>query len=120
MAPIRFTIFRFVIKRFGNYRGVRPLTQAFDVGLNILTMVTAPSVHHAIDQIRREIATTPAIGSITPLDEFATAATNLLPFLAHDITSQVESVLAQSKRLSCTSVSVAVGQIAVFLRLFEG
>ena len=44
MAPIRFTIFRFVIKRFGRYRGVRPLKQAFDVGLNILTMVTAPSV----------------------------------------------------------------------------
>jgi hypothetical protein len=54
MAPIRFTIFRFVIKRFGRYRGVRPLTQAFDVGLNILTMVTAPSVHHAIGKIRRD------------------------------------------------------------------
>jgi hypothetical protein len=54
------------------------------------------------------------------LDEFATAATNLIPFLVHDVTSQVESVLAQSKRLSCTLVSVAVGQIAVFLRFFEG
>lgn len=30
MAPIRLTIFRVVIKRFGRYCGVRPLTQAFD------------------------------------------------------------------------------------------
>jgi hypothetical protein len=54
------------------------------------------------------------------LDKFATAATNLLPFLAHDVTSQVESVLAQSKRLSCTLVSAAVGQIAAFLGFLEG
>src|SRR5947209_8098551 len=46
--------------------------------------------------------------------------TNLFPFLAHDVTSQVESVPAQSKRLSCTSVSVAVGQSAAFFRFFEG
>lgn len=44
MAPIRFTNFRSVMERFGRYRGIRPLTQAFDVGLNILTMVTARSV----------------------------------------------------------------------------
>ena len=61
MAPIRFTIFRFVIKSFGRYRGVRPLTQAFDMGLNFLTMVTAPSVHHAIGKIRREIRSWPDV-----------------------------------------------------------
>jgi hypothetical protein len=81
-------------------------------------------LHYALnnphDRLRQSHPTTPATGSLTPLDEFATAATNLIPFLIHDVTSQVESVLAQSKRLSCTLVSVAVGQSAVFLRLFEG
>jgi hypothetical protein len=61
MAPIRFTIFRFVIQRFGRFRSVRPLTQAFDTGLGLLTMVTAPSVHKAIGKIRREIGAWPEV-----------------------------------------------------------
>src|SRR5580658_10826142 len=81
-------------------------------------------LHHALnnphDRLRQSLATTPATGSIAPLDEFATAATDFIPFLAHDVTSQVENALAQSKRLSCTLVSVAVGQIAAFFPFFEG
>ena len=46
------------------------------------------------DRLRQSCPATPATGSIAPLDEFATAATNLVPFLAHDVTSQVESVPA--------------------------
>ena len=34
--------------------------------------------------------------------------------------SEARGLSSQSKRLSCTLVSVAVGQIAAFLRFFEG
>lgn len=61
MAPIRFTIFRFVIRRFGRLRGNRPLTQAFDAGLGLLTVLTAHSVHKAINQARREMKSWPDV-----------------------------------------------------------
>ena len=81
------------------------------------------SLHHALnnphDRLRQSRATTPTTGAIAPSDEFATAATDFIPFLAHDVTSQVESALAQSKRLSCALVSLAVGQSAAFLRFLE-
>jgi Family of unknown function (DUF5519) len=61
MAPIRFTIFRLVTQRFGRLRGVRPLTQAFDAGLGVLTILTAPSVYGAISKARNEIKSWPDI-----------------------------------------------------------
>jgi hypothetical protein len=76
------------------------------------------SLNDLHERFRQNAATTPAIGSITPLDEFAIAATNLFPFLEHNVTSQVESASAHSKRLSCTLVSVAVGHMAAFFRFF--
>jgi hypothetical protein len=48
------------------------------------------SLNNPDDWLRQIVATTPAIGSIAPLDEFATAATNLIPFLAHDVTSEMQ------------------------------
>jgi hypothetical protein len=41
------------------------------------------SLNDLHERLRQSAAATPAIGSIIPLDEFATAATNLFPFLAH-------------------------------------
>ena len=76
------------------------------------------SLNDLHERLRQSAATTPAIGSIAPLDEFATAATNLFPFLAHNVTSHVENASAHSKRLSCTLVSLAVGHMAAFFRFF--
>ena len=42
----------------------------------------------------------------------------LFPFLAHNVTPQVESASAHSKRLSCTLVSVAVGHMVIFFPFF--
>ena len=53
MVPIRFTIFRLVIQWFGRFRSLRSLTQGFDSGLGLRTMVMAPPVHEAIgDKLR--------------------------------------------------------------------
>ena len=112
-------------------RSLQPFCRCGNQSVSLFELLKALRVlpnhdllHHALNnphnRLRQSLATTPATGSIAPLDEFATAATNLIPFLAHDVTSQVESVPAQSKRLSCTLVSLAVGQSAVFFRFFEG
>jgi hypothetical protein len=61
MTAIRFRVFSFIIKRFGRFRDKRSLTQAFDVGLAGLTLVTAPSVYSAIGDIRPEIRTWPDV-----------------------------------------------------------
>jgi hypothetical protein len=37
------------------------LTQAFDAGLGVLTVVTAPSVFLAIGKVKREIASWPGV-----------------------------------------------------------
>ncbi|MHB1699848.1 MAG: hypothetical protein ACYCSN_06865, partial [Acidobacteriaceae bacterium] len=78
------------------------------------------SLNDLHERLGQSAATTPAIGSIIPLDEFAIAATNLFPFLAHNVTSQVENASAHSKRLSCTLVSLAVGQMPAFFRFLVG
>ena len=41
-------------------------------------------------RLRQRCAASPAIRSIVPLDKLATAATNLLPFLAHTVTSRLK------------------------------
>jgi hypothetical protein len=41
------------------------------------------------DRLRQSRPTTPAIGSITPLDKFAQLATNPLSFHAHTVTSRL-------------------------------
>jgi hypothetical protein len=61
MNAIRFRVFRFVIGRFGSLRKVWILTQAFDLGLGLLTLVTSPSVFFAIVKTRKQIAGWPGI-----------------------------------------------------------
>jgi hypothetical protein len=53
---------------------------------------TLNNPHDRLGQCR---PTTPAADSIAPLNELATLAANLIPFLAHDVTSLVKSVLTQ-------------------------
>jgi hypothetical protein len=55
MNAIRVRVFRFVIGRFGRFRKVWILTQAFDLGLGVLTLVSAPSVFVAIARVRKQI-----------------------------------------------------------------
>lgn len=61
MNAIRFKVFRFVITRFGKFRSVRPLTQAFDAGLGALTIVTAPSVFRCVSNIKRAVGSWPEV-----------------------------------------------------------
>lgn len=61
MNAIRFRVFRFVIGRFGRFRKVWILAQAFDLGLGLLTLVTSPSVFVAIADARKQIARWPGI-----------------------------------------------------------
>lgn len=61
MNAIRFRVFRFVIGRFGRFRKVWILTQAFDLGLGLLTLVSSPSVFAAVIDIRKQIAAWPGV-----------------------------------------------------------
>jgi hypothetical protein len=71
------------------------------------------ALHNLQDRIRQRPAKTPAIHSIAPMDELTIARTNLSRSSLIHITSRIQSRAAQSKRLSCTSVSAASGQSAV-------
>jgi len=51
----RFRVFRFVIQRFGALRRIWLVTQAFDFGLGVLTVVTAPRVAGAIQSIKKSL-----------------------------------------------------------------
>jgi hypothetical protein len=61
MNAIRFKVFRFVITRFGTLRSVWPLTQAFDVGLGVLTVITAPAVFLCLARVKHEVGSWPDV-----------------------------------------------------------
>ena len=61
MNATRFRLFRFVIRRFSRFRKVWILTQAFDLGLGLLTLASAPSVFASIASVRKQIAAWPGI-----------------------------------------------------------
>jgi hypothetical protein len=61
MAPVRFTVFRFVITHFGRLRNQFLLTQVFDAALAALTVVTAPNVTAAIRETTKDVLRWPEV-----------------------------------------------------------
>ena len=61
MAPVRIVIFQLVVHHLGWFRRFPALVQAFDLYLETLTAVTAPSVHREIQALTQEVAGWPGV-----------------------------------------------------------
>ena len=61
MAPVRFAVFRLVTRRLGRLRQFWLLTQAFDSGLFLLTLLTAPSVTRALGSLSNTLLSWPNV-----------------------------------------------------------
>jgi hypothetical protein len=61
MAPVRIVIFHIVVHHLGWFRRFPPLVQAFDLYLDAITAVTAPSVHREVEALTQEVAGWPGV-----------------------------------------------------------